>query len=585
MCGILVVVGKTAALDLPACRRALSRMSWRGPDLFVSSDSDGRLFLGQTILSLTGKPAPKSARLDSRSGRWSVCFNGEIYNFKDLARTRLSDRPELASPSTTDTEVLADLHETLAPAEVAGALDGMFAYALLDRKERTLSLCRDPQGEKSLYVHEDEDRIIVSSEVGPILALAPGLKTDPQVLRDYFRTRHFLPMGRTAYAGVRELAPGSLETLDLKTLRWSAAPRRELKSLIDPARMERNARRSIDDLAYELDSLLRETVRQMLPEGRRYAAVVSGGVDSSLIARYVVSHGDPSLLVAVEHVGKDRISSDLSGFEKALGRPIRVLRVDQAPYAAEIVRCQRATASPLPSHSFVPQSLQSALVRTEGCRALFGGDGGDEVFGGYDAYLGRHDPSSRFSPSPYTGCRGPEIPFAQDDPSFLERVLANAWKDSLAAYAHVGDPQARAALAMMYCDLAYQLPAVGLRGADLMSMLWSVEARSVFLRRPVLAFALNLPLAAKLDPAAEPVLRTKTLLKRVFLRHFPKELLVEKQGFAGFPNESAAYLGDPGDYLAIARLGIRPEAPLNGSLSKAAAWKLANVEYFLREAA
>ncbi len=117
-----------------------------------------------------------------------------------------------------------------------------------------------------------------------------------------------------------------------------------------------------------------------------------------------------------------------------------------------------------------------------------------------------------------------------------------------------------------------------------MSMMWSVEARSLFLRRPVVEFALNLPLCAKVDLrlGINPLLREKVLLKRLFLRYYPRELLFEKQGFAGFPNESAAYLGDPDDYLVYDVLGIRRQRPAYQSLSKAASWKLTNVEYFLR---
>jgi hypothetical protein len=112
-----------------------------------------------------------------------------------------------------------------------------------------------------------------------------------------------------------------------------------------------------------------------------------------------------------------------------------------------------------------------------------------------------------------------------------------------------------------------------------MSMMWSVETRTVLARRPILEFALNLPFAAKVDVSAPPVQQTKVLLKRLFLRYFPRELLVEKQGFAGFPAESSAYLGDLRDYLVHHYLGIRA---VDGAPSSATLWKLANVEYFIR---
>lgn len=213
---------------------------------------------------------------------------------------------------------------------------------------------------------------------------------------------------------------------------------------------------------------------------------------------------------------------------------------------------------------------------------MFGGEGGDEYFGGYDAYLRDIDTIGDYSPSPYLTHVTPELSFIDDDPSNMQRDLSEAWADARQAYAFVDDPQTRASLAAMYGDAAYQLPAVGLRCADLMSMMWSVETRSALLRREVVTFALNLPLAARIDRTAEsPNLRTKILLKKLFLRYYPESLLVKKQGFAGFPNESADYLGNLDDYMVFDILGIRrPVSP--NQYNQATLWKLANLEYFLR---
>ncbi|MBM4433649.1 MAG: asparagine synthetase B [Chloroflexi bacterium] len=585
MCGVLVVVAKRGSLDAGACRRALSGMTWRGPDLCVSEVFEDRVFIGETILSVTGDLDPADDQQRSRSGRLSIAFNGEIYGHAALAARLLPDRPDLRRPDTVDTRVLLELHEALEPDAVTRELDGMYAYALLDRRSRRLHVARDVQGEKSLYVYEDEDLIVVASEIPAIRTLRPVLAIDAQTLRDYFHTRHLLLGDRAVQRGIRQVHPGSVESLDLDRLTWRRMAALSPSDWIDPGRMEANASRSPDDLADELDAILDRCVVEMLPRGRRYAAVVSGGIDSSLVASYVVRRGDPQLLIAVNHLGKDRLSSELGPFERALGRPIQVLNVDRGTYSGEIVRCQQLCASPLPSHSFVPQALQSAAVRAAGCRVLFGGDGGDEVFGGYDAYLRPPPEPGDTSPSPYTAYAPSQLPFDDDDPSALRSELATAWREALDAYAHVRPFAARVALAMMYCDLVHQLPLVGMRGADLMSMMWSVEVRSVLVRRPVLAFALNLPLAAKADPSApDPLRRTKTLLKKVFERHYGRDLILEKQGFAGFPNESAAYLGDRTDFLAHDVLGV-PSAARSQALGRDVAWKLANVEFFLRNTA
>ena len=561
-------------------------MAWRGPDFCVSRVWEDRLFLGQAVLSLTGRPTSATDYQRSRSGRWEVMYNGELYNWAELQSQLLDRRSDLASRSGTDTELLVNLHEVLAPEDVPGRLDGMFAYALFDEHARRLAITRDPHGEKRLYVYEDDSQLVVASEIRAILSLVPHLRPDAQALRDYFRTRHLMLGSRTVYAGIRELSPGAFESLELDSGRWTRSRFGGLRDWIDPSRMHANSGRSADDLADELGELIDRCVREMLPDGRQYAAIVSGGVDSALIADSVVRQGSPDLLVAVDNVGKDPLTNDLSGFERVLGRPVSKVSVDAPSYAAEVPRCQQAVGSPLPSHSFVAQSQQSAVIRRAGCRVVFGGEGADELFGGYRAYLDCSDTAASYSLSPYTTHRTPIIRFHSDDPETIQRELAATWTAARGAYAHVEGACERQRLAMMLCDAEYQLPAVGLRSADAMSMMWNVESRSVFLRKPVIQFALNLPAAVKADTGGtvDALLRTKPLLKRLFLRRFPRELLQEKSGFGGFPNESGQWLGSAADFLALDVLGVDRASLPDAMGDRAEAWKLINIEYFLRHA-
>ncbi|MEC9332038.1 MAG: asparagine synthase-related protein [Verrucomicrobiota bacterium] len=582
MCGVLAVISKSDfQLDLHTCRQALSTMSWRGPDHIFSEVWKDRVFIGQNILALTGDTnVREKSHTKSVSGRYTIAFNGEIYNFRELAQRWLPDQIELTK-KTTDTEVLVNLHDFFPATEIPDLLDGMYAYTVFDEVENVLHIARDVQGEKSLFIYEDDQIIAISSEISAIQKIVPALTLDTQSLRDYFRTRHFMLFSRTAYRDIRQILPGSLEHLKIGTNGWSKSARRKLSDWISPLRIKDNSSRSIDSLADELDALLIQVVKDMLPSSESYAAVVSGGVDSSLLAHYIVTYGQPDNLVAVNHIGKDFISSDLSDFEKILDRSIDVLQIGKAAYADEIVHCQETSKSPLHSHCLVAQAMMSAYVKSNGCKVLFVGDGGDEYFGGYDAYLKISNGSGSYSPSPYLSCDTPELNFISDDPSNIQHDLADAWSEAQQAYVSEKEPQNRIPLAMMYGDAAYQLPAVGLRSADLMSMKNSVETRCIFLSRKVATFALNLPIQARLDHGGRPNLRTKVLLKHLFLRHYPESLLVKKQGFAGFPNESADYLGDLVDYTTFDMLGIRRPASTS-HLSRETLWKLANMEYFLR---
>src|SRR6266851_3303375 len=149
MCGILVALSKVGPVDAPACRRALSTMYWRGPDFAFSHVWEDRLFLGQSVLSITGDPRSGLGRYQrSPSERYEVLYNGEIYNLDELVARFFATRPELVPRYGTDTEALVNLHEVLVPADVPAALDGMYAYALFDQSARQLHLARDVQGEK-----------------------------------------------------------------------------------------------------------------------------------------------------------------------------------------------------------------------------------------------------------------------------------------------------------------------------------------------------------------------------------------------------------------------------------------------------
>lgn len=586
MCGILVAFNKKEEIDISACNRALSILSWRGPDLSSSFVWEARLFFGQTILSITGNPiGGKGSHLSSRSGRYHGLLNGEIYNYRTLHKQFLNRQGDFALQYGNDTEVLVNLHDVLDASSVQAQLDGMFAYVVFDSLKRELYVSRDVQGEKSLFVYEDSTWLVISSEIRPILSLVPGISLDRQALRDYFRTRHLMLLERTVYSGIRNLMPGQLRSFDLDSHQWSVENLLRLQDWIDPQRVRDNAERSFNSLADELDEIIIRCVSEMIPKGRRYAVVVSGGVDSSLLAHYFVSNHNPDMLIAVNHEGKDLISCDLSGFERSLGRKIELVRIDAADYAAQINLCQRVCGGPLYSHSFVPQSIQSARVRANGCRVLVGGEGPDEYFGGYVAYLECLRTNSRFSPSPYTKCQVPLFTFSEDRPELFEQVLEEIWIEALEAYSFVEDEEEQIIQAMTFCDAAYQLPGVGLRGADLMSMMWSVETRSVYVRKPIVQFALNLPGKMKVDSSdtRNHLLKTKPLLKNLFLRYYPKELLFEKQGFSGFPNESARYLGNFSDYQAMDYLGITDGSIEAGLGDRDSAWKLINVEYFLRD--
>jgi len=586
MCGILVVHGKRAVLERERCADALALMRRRGPDFSYSSlYEDGRLFFGQTVLSITGRPEGRvDAYHRARGGEVDVLLNGQIYNFAELDRVELRDAPPNLSGS--DTETLARLHARQPARRVFDRVVGMYAYAVYDAACRRLVWARDPIGEKVLFVHEDEQQLVIASEIGPVLALCPHLRIDRDVLRDYFATRHLLTPDRTAFCGIDVVPAGSLHEYDLAAGTRALVSRRTIHSLVDAEASEHRSRASVDTLADELETVFRANAR-MLSTGRAgYGAIVSGGVDSTLAAAYLDDARAPSRNICLVFPGKDPVSEQVGRFAPHFRAPIERVVVDVERFAAAMGECYQAACAPLATHSFVSQAILSAQARADGLKVLVGGDGGDELFGGYEAYrhlaIGDGTRLPDVCPSPYSGLVASGIRFAGWDPAPLRERLAARWRQCLDAYAATEPAVDRGLQATLLCDTVVQLESVGLRCADQMNMLHSIEGRGFYLTEPVVRLALNLPASSKIDRGAEGEFGLKPLLKRAFERRFGRALLAPKQGFAGYPNEAAVRILDPVaglkpvfDYLDITN------DPAS-TWDRATEWKLLNVALFLR---
>ena len=133
----------------------------------------------------------------------------------------------------------------------------------------------------------------------------------------------------TPYNKIRKLLPGSFEQIILENHKIIKNKFSQINQYIDPDMMEEMKNKSNDELAEELDFLLKKNIKSMTPKKHKYASILSGGVDSSLVSYYLNQNIPPEILVAVNHVGKDKISNDLKSFEKVFNRKIEVINIDQ----------------------------------------------------------------------------------------------------------------------------------------------------------------------------------------------------------------------------------------------------------------
>lgn len=581
MCGILVVHSKKNKLNLERCNIALKRLSLRGPDYdFSSTYFNGSLFFGQTVLSITGDPQKHIGKYHhSANNRYDIVLNGEIYNHNDLYQKHLIKR-SISSFTKCDTETLVNLHQTLPPEDIFKSLRGMFAYVVYDNLSESLIIGRDMIGEKILYYYEDDNLLVISSEIGPILEIVPSIKINKEILKEYFFTRHLLEPVNTTFKRIKLLQSGYLLKYDLKSKIFVTLCQIKPADLINPDQIENNKTKTSEELVDELESLFIKTAKLLSPS-IDYYAVFSGGIDSSLVSYFMQQHSPPKAFISLQFPDKDETNLDLTCFEKKLDRRIDTLKVDKDMFSKFFPECYKAACGPLSTHSFVSQAIMSSYVKNDNVKVLIGGDGADELFGGYEFYKTFDNNIKSYpkvNPSVYSGFVPLDVEFENWSSDDLQRAINDKWLEFSEFYSFENNLNEKMLQTVMYADTIIQLESVGIRSSDTMSMVNSVESRSFFLSYDMIKFALNLPAFCKIDlNTNEELMKTKPLLKKLFIRYFGHELLFSKQGFSGYPNEAGKEVVS--DFFSMREfLHILPLKKKNHSLE----WKLLNTEIFLQ---
>ena len=316
--------------------------------------------------------------LSNEDGSVWVALNGEIYNHPKL-RDDLRARGHRFSTSS-DTEVLVHLYEEYGEALVH-ALEGMFAFAIWDQRARRLLLARDRFGEKPLFLHESGGKLTFASEVSTILAAEPQLRELDEDAIDAFFVYAYVPGPGTIVRGVRQLPPGGSLSWD-----WESAGSRE-RSWWSPATRGVQRHESFAELAAETKQVFEDSVRARMVADVPVGVFLSGGVDSTLVALAAAQESSKRLQTftvgydvgavnetagarrVAEHLGSDHHEVTLSEAEVGERAPALLAGLDQ----------------PLADRALVPLHALSEFARPRVTVAL-GGEGADEVFGGYPRY-------------------------------------------------------------------------------------------------------------------------------------------------------------------------------------------------------
>jgi asparagine synthase (glutamine-hydrolysing) len=365
-----------------------SAIRHRGPDdAGCWSDSRLGIALGHRRLSVIDLSPEGRQPMTSASGRYVIIFNGEIYNFVDLRRHLEAEAVRFRGHS--DTEVMLAAIERDGILKATQRFAGMFGFALFDRRENLLHLVRDRLGEKPLYHGRAGDVLLFGSELKALRA-HPAWRgeVDRNALALFLR-HNYVPAPYSIYKGIRKVMPGTIATFNLNApvaepteqMYWSA------RNAVE-AGVHAVASASDAEVLDELDAILRQTVRREMISDVPLGAFLSGGVDSSLIVA-LMQH-ESARPVRTFTIGFQEPEYNEAGHAKAVAQHLKTdhteLYVTPAEALAVVPRLPHLYDEPFADSSQIPTFLVSELARRHVTVSL-SGDGGDELFGGYDRYF------------------------------------------------------------------------------------------------------------------------------------------------------------------------------------------------------
>ncbi len=379
MCGIVGIAGPRIAPARDLLERMSRTMVHRGPDDFgIWCSADHHVGLGQRRLAIIDlSPAGHQPMADETGDYW-ITFNGEIYNYQDL-RSELEARGHRFR-SATDTEVVLEAYRAWG-VECLSRLVGMFAFGLYDTKARRLLLARDRVGEKPLFFRHTADRLVFASELKALMA-DPAFRRQLDVSAlDHYLAYGYVPAGGCIFRDVRKLPAAhallyNVETGRLREWRYWQLP---------PPPAAPHA--SVDELMVELEGLLENSVRRCLIADVPVGILLSGGIDSGLVtamAARVSSRPVHTFTVSFPGAGSFDEGPYARRVAEHFGTRHSELIAEPATVAL-LPMLARQYDEPIADSSMVPTYLVSRLVRQKATVAL-GGDGGDELFGGYPHY-------------------------------------------------------------------------------------------------------------------------------------------------------------------------------------------------------
>ena len=563
--------------------RMCDRMQYRGPDASgVWASDDHRVVLGHRRLAIVDLTPTGAQPMVSRDGRYVIAYNGEIYNHADIRKRLLAENRTPAFRGTSDTETLLEAAAAYGLADTLKMAKGMFAIALYDREEHALFLARDRIGEKSLYYGilkdninngENDGSFVFASDLNSIASL-DGF-TNPvnvDILGDYMRYG-YISAPYSIYRGIWKLEPGKI--LKVK----SPFDKPEIFtwwSMMETAVFgQKNLfRGSSEEAAQELERLLQNAIAGQMTADVPVGAFLSAGIDSSTVVSLMQAQSSQKIRTFTVGMWEEQFNEAPVAKEIAerLGTEHTEVYITEEDAKNVIPALAGMFGEPFADSSQIPTYLVSRITR-EHVTVSLSGDGGDELFCGYNTYYSIDRIWNKVRKLPYplrlaaggalgvTGClgnnpslatragllgarsiedmylrseigeglklvkgrqEGKRLDFGPWD-AIQSREAGTTWMDAYPS-GLLEEPRHN----LMLMDLLMYHPDDILNKVDRTAMAVSLETRVPMLDRDVVEFAWTLPLAYRQENGVR-----KKILRDILYRYVPRELMERpKTGFS-----------------------------------------------------
>ena len=552
MCGIAGIVSNKNIIDKGWLEKASSKIIHRGPDSFGYWWADnGNIGFAHRRLSIIDLSSNGHQPMLDKSNSIVITYNGEIYNFKKL-------RSELVKKgynffSKTDTEVIINSYKHWG-IDCFDKFDGMFAIALFDKRNNKFYLARDRVGEKPIFFSHENNELRFCSEMKGLLSDTKKNFSINRDALDCYLTLGFVPGKICLVNGVSKLEPASILELDVLT------QKKIIIKYWQPCKESSQILNDIDSATLKLEDILSRSVERQLFADVPVGILLSGGVDSSLITALASRFSNKIKTFNVKFLDNPNYDESLHAREIAKHFSTDHYELNADSISTDLLsKLSYQFDEPICDSSMLPTYLVTELV-SQHCKVALGGDGGDELFGGYHHYsrilklekYTRHIPllwrkkianfTSNILPIGFKGrnwLQSTGIDFEQDVPqisTFFDLKYKNQFYNKINFNSNYAinlrnqyiDSNINFPERAMNLDFHNYLPEDILVKVDRTSMLNSLELRSPMLGREVIEFANSLHSDLKVTESQKKII-LKELCKKILPSNFNFN---RKQGFS-----------------------------------------------------